>query len=192
MGQNDQGLRAGKTRYRAIPRVLIFLRNGQDVLLLKGAPSKRIWPNLYNGVGGHVEVGEDIYTAARRELREETGLEPNALTLKAVVNIDAGDPELGILMFVFTGWCAQRKTVDSVEGKLKWIPSNRLPLAELVEDLSWLLPRVLDMDSSERPLYLHYSYDSSDNLMIRYVDGIWTRQSEKESTGINENPLPES
>ena len=192
MGQNDQGLRAGKTRYQAIPRVLIFLRNGQDVLLLKGAPSKRIWANLYNGVGGHVEVGEDIHTAARRELREETGLETDALTLRAIVNIDAGDPVLGILMFVFTGWCTQRKMVDSFEGKLEWIPSNQLPLAELVEDLPWLLPRVLDKDSSEQPLYLHYSYDSSDNLMIRYGDRTWTRHSEKESFVINDNPLPES
>jgi 8-oxo-dGTP diphosphatase len=180
MGQNDQGLRAGKTRYQAIPRVLVFLRNGQDVLLLKGAPSKRIWANLYNGVGGHVEVGEDIYSAARRELREETGLETNALTIKAVVNIDVGDPGLGILMFVFTGWCNQRKTVDSGEGKLKWISSDQLPLTELVEDLSWLLPRVLEMDSTEQPIYLHYSYDRLDNLVIRCGDGTWTRQSEKE------------
>jgi len=170
MGQTDQGLRAGKTRYQAIPRVLVFLRNGHDVLLLKGAPSKRIWANLYNGVGGHVEVGEDIYSAAKRELHEETGLEVNALSLKAVVNIDAGDPGLGILMFVFTGRCARRKTVDSIEGKLKWVPVDHLPLAELVEDLSWLLPRILEMESSKQPLFLHYSYDDADKLVIRYAE----------------------
>jgi len=64
----DQGTReTGRRRYQAIPRTLIFLtsRNSQtaeqEVLLLKGAPNKRLWANRYNGLGGHVEVDEDIY-----------------------------------------------------------------------------------------------------------------------------------
>ena len=53
MGKEDQGLATGKERYQVVPRVLVFLRNGADALLLKGAPDKRIWANLYNGIGGH-------------------------------------------------------------------------------------------------------------------------------------------
>ncbi len=44
-------------RYPVIPRALIFLFTGDSVLLLKGAPDKRIWPGLYNGIGGHIEAG---------------------------------------------------------------------------------------------------------------------------------------
>ena len=62
-------------RYTIIPRTLIFLICGKNVLLLKGALNKRLWAGLYNGVGGHIERGEDILTAAQRELQEETGLE---------------------------------------------------------------------------------------------------------------------
>jgi len=29
------------------------------VLLLRGAPKKKIWPDQYNGVGGHVKPDED-------------------------------------------------------------------------------------------------------------------------------------
>lgn len=167
MGQNDQGLRSRKKRYQAIPRVLIFLRNGPDILLIRGAPDKRIWANLYNGVGGHVEIGEDILAAAHRELREETGLKASNLSLKAVVNIDAGEKDLGILMFVFVGWSDERATRRSSEGELHWNRINQLPQGELVEDLNWLIPRILEMAPDEPPLFLHYSYDMEDKLVIR-------------------------
>ena len=121
MGEKDQGLRTGKRRYQVIPRVLVFLRNEADDLLLKGAPNKRIWANLYNGVGGHVEVEEDIYSAALREVYEETGLRVSEINLRAIVNIDAGDKALGILMFVFVGWSEQRDTISSVEGEFCWL-----------------------------------------------------------------------
>jgi 8-oxo-dGTP diphosphatase len=170
MGQNDQGLKSGKRRYQTVPRVLVFLRNGDDVLLLKGAPDKRIWANLYNGVGGHVEVDEDVFGAARREVSEETGLNVAALSLAAVANIDAGDPELGIIMFVFVGWSASRETSASYEGALHWAPVDRLPKAELVEDLEWLLPRVLRSKPGDSPIFLHYSYDAGDRLVIRTAE----------------------
>ena len=72
MPQSDQGVTSD--RYMIIPRVAIFLRRGDSYLLLKGAPTKRLWANQYNGLGGHVERGEDVLSAAKRELKEETEL----------------------------------------------------------------------------------------------------------------------
>jgi 8-oxo-dGTP diphosphatase len=167
MGQNDQGLQSGHARYQAIPRVLIFLRNGDDVLLLKGAPDKKIWADKYNGVGGHIEFEEDVFSAARREVTEETGLQINELDLRAVVNINAGDPTLGIMMFVFVGWTESRDTNASHEGELHWVPVTQLPAGELVEDLEWLLPRVLGSWKDGRPRFLYYSYDANDQLVIQ-------------------------
>ncbi|MEW5986306.1 MAG: NUDIX domain-containing protein [Chloroflexota bacterium] len=170
MGHTDQGIQAGRDRYQAIPRVLLFLRNGGDVLLLKGSPSKRIWANCYNGVGGHVERGEDPLTAAHRELWEETGLDGVALRLVAVVNVDANDTKTGILMFVFTGWSEQRETRDSAEGELQWVAAEAVDQLPLVEDLPWLLPRILERPAAAPPLFLHYSYDAEDRLVIRPAD----------------------
>ncbi|MCI0396585.1 MAG: NUDIX domain-containing protein [Chloroflexi bacterium] len=170
MGRNDQGVRGGRPRYQAIPRVLVFLRHGPDVLLLQGAPDKRLWANLYNGVGGHVEAAEDVYTAASREVTEETGLVVSDLSLKAVVNIDAGEPDAGILMFVFTGWSQRRQFKPSAEGELRWVPADQVSRYELVEDLAWLLPRVLAMPPDAPPLFLHYGYDSADRLVIQSAE----------------------
>lgn len=167
MGQADQGVQGGRPRYQAIPRVLVFLQHDADVLLLKGAADKRLWANLYNGVGGHVEAGEDVLAAARREVREETGLDVPDLALKAVVNIDAGDPTVGILMFVLTGWSPGRQTNASGEGELRWVAADKLADLPLVEDLYWLLPRVLARPDGAPPLFAHYSYDTADRLVIR-------------------------
>jgi len=167
MGKDNQGLQSGKRRFQVIPRVLVFLRNKDAVLLLKGSPDKRIWANLYNGVGGHVEVSEDIYSAAIREVQEETGLVVSGLKLRAIASIDAGDRDTGIVMFVFVGWTEQRRVISSIEGGLHWISTEALPVKELVEDLDWLLPRLLKMKSDQEPMYLHYHYDADDKLIIQ-------------------------
>jgi len=167
MGRSEQGIDKGNRRYKAIPRVLVFLTNKNDVLLLKGAGNKPIWPNLYNGVGGHVETGESVRQAAVREVREETGLEVENLTLRAITNINAGNIETGIIMYVFVAEASSRETVASVEGSLHWRPIKGLEELELVEDLYWLLPRILRDDRAHEPLSLHYSYDEQDQLVIR-------------------------
>ena len=50
MGAQEQGVAASRHRYRMVPRVLAFITHGDRVLLIKGAPDKRVWPNLYNGL----------------------------------------------------------------------------------------------------------------------------------------------
>src|SRR5262245_25900618 len=103
---------AGPARYTLIPRVLCFITHGVDVLLIKGAPTKRLWAGKYNGLGGHVERGESVHAAARREILEEAGLEPAGLRLRGVVSIDTGQAP-GIGIFVFTGRSQGRETVAS-------------------------------------------------------------------------------
>lgn len=154
MNVAEQGARVVSGRNLVIPRVLVFLTStnpttgAREVLLLQGAPTKRLWANQYNGLGGHVEATEDVYTAAVREVQEEAGITPCDLTLRGVVTIDVGADESGrrpgVLMFVFVGATEERTLHPSTEGTPTWLPIDALSGYPLVDDLTELLPRALD------------------------------------------------
>lgn len=169
MGAQQQGADATKNRWLTIPRTLCFVLNGDDVLLMKRSPQRRVFPNQYNGVGGHIERGEEPLAGAIREIKEETGLDVHDVRLRAVYNIDAGQ-ETGIVLFVFSAWSDSRDAVaDEREGTLHWIPRDAILEYDLVEDIPHILPRILAMgDTTDALLFVHVSYDENDAIVMRF------------------------
>jgi len=167
MPASDQ--KVSKDRYTLVPRTLIFLVEEQRVLLIQGTPHKNLWAGKYNGVGGHIERGEDPLNAARRELYEETGLTAADLRLVGVIAIDTGK-NIGIGIYVFRGDHPSGVLTASPEGKLEWVPLGALNDLPLVEDLPILLPKVLDKDPGARPFSGLYTYDEQGNLLIRLAE----------------------
>ena len=162
------GQRLQPDRYTIVPRTLTFLRRQDQVLLMRLGSNRGAWAGLLNGVGGHVEPGEDPLRSARREIEEETRLSANDLRLVGVVIIDTGSSP-GIGLFVFVGKVEHGEPQAGTEGTPEWIPIDEIEETSLVEDLPVLLPKALASYQGAPSFSARYEYDETGQLHIRFT-----------------------
>jgi 8-oxo-dGTP diphosphatase len=169
MPASEQGVALSAHRYHLVPRVLCFVFAGDDVLLLQGAADKKIWPGKYNGLGGHVERGESVQAAARREIAEEAGLAVDDLRLRGVITIDTGETA-GIGVFVFTARAPSRAVVASREGALHWVPLADVAAYDTVSDIPLLLAALSRQPAGAPPFSARYWYDADGHHRVEFDD----------------------
>jgi 8-oxo-dGTP diphosphatase len=119
--------------------------DGQQVLLIHrnrrpGDPHF----GKYNGLGGKLDPGEDVVSCLRREVREEAGLECEALVLRGTISWPGfgkhGEDWFGFI-FRIDRWKGQPWT-ENAEGTLEWVPVDRLLELPLWEGDRHFLPLV--------------------------------------------------
>ncbi|MCS7011820.1 MAG: NUDIX domain-containing protein [Anaerolineales bacterium] len=161
----EQGLQ--RERYMVVPRVLIFVTRGNQVLLLRGAPDKPIWPNRYNGLGGHVEPGEDVLGAARRELFEEAGIEAD-LRLCGTLLVDTGRNP-GVAVYILRGEYWGGTFRPSSEGSLEWVDWEDVSHLPCVDDVPLLLARLWSMKPNDPPFSARSFYTSEGKWVVEFA-----------------------
>ncbi len=166
---SQAGQQLDPTRYTIVPRTLSFVLRRDQLLLLRLGPDRGEWAGKLNGLGGHIEAGEDVLNSARREIREEAGLSPGDLRLCGVVLIDTGRSP-GIGLYVCVGEVGDDTAPQAgTEGELAWIGLDDLARQPLVEDLYALLPRALDCYQRNAVFSALYEYDAHDTLHISFA-----------------------
>lgn len=156
-----------KERHSARLVTLTFVLHDAAVLLLQHPMSHDRFPGDWNGIGGHVESGEDIRASARRELREEAGIEVADLELRGVVH-ESGLVGHAHVLFVFVG-TAESREFSSPEGLvLGWQPVDTLDTLSLVHDVEVLLRRAL---AAKEPFFVTEVYAGKDIVSVA-IDGV--------------------
>jgi 8-oxo-dGTP diphosphatase len=154
-------------RHSARLATVAFVRCGERVLLLRHPPGSDRFAGLWNGVGGHVEAGEGLRAAARRELREEAGLDLPDLRLRGVVH-ESGLTGHAYVVFFYVGEVAAPRLSPAPGVELAWHEVARLRELALVGDLHELLEALL---VNSEPVLAVERYDGSDRRLAFAWDG---------------------
>jgi 8-oxo-dGTP diphosphatase len=80
----------------------------------------------WNGLGGKFEQGESPEECAIREIKEESGLTVNNITMKGFITFPMFDGKEDWYVFLFVSDKYEGKLIDSKEGNLAWIPNEKL------------------------------------------------------------------
>jgi 8-oxo-dGTP diphosphatase len=132
-----------RCRYRLYdyPRSCVgfVVARGADVLLLtRGHQPKRGWLDL---PGGFLEAGEDFERAARRELREETGLTVGTAKLLGIYWDEYPLPGFGrfptINWYYFARWRSGTPVAADDAASAEWVPLAAALRPERRRRFSW-------------------------------------------------------
>jgi 8-oxo-dGTP diphosphatase len=115
-------------------------RDGKTLMVHRVKKLNDIHEGKWNGLGGKFEQGETPEECARREIREESGLEVGKLTLKGLLTFPKFAHDEDWYAFVFVAQAESDRLIDSPEGNLQWVDDDRLTELNLWEGDKIFLP----------------------------------------------------
>lgn len=120
---------------------LCYLTKDQKTLMIyRNKKENDYHEGKYNGLGGKFEQGESPEDCAIREIKEESGLDVEHLTLKGTITFPLFDGKDDWYVFMFTVDQFRGKLIDSPEGRLEWIDNDKLLELPLWEGDKIFLP----------------------------------------------------
>jgi 8-oxo-dGTP diphosphatase len=106
---------------------LCYLMDGERTLMIHRIKKKNDFhEGKWNGLGGKFEPGETPEECAIREIKEESGLLMINPRMHGFITFPMFDGKKDWYVFVFTASKFEGELIDSHEGKLEWIPNEKL------------------------------------------------------------------
>ncbi len=120
---------------KIIPTVECLIVKDGKVLLLKRGETSKNFPGYWIGPGGRVDDGEDVLTAAVREVFEETGIRisEEKINLKAIAignHIDRS--EIYMVYYFLITLNSKQDIINSDEGESSWINLSEIQKMEKI------------------------------------------------------------
>ena len=127
-----------------INATLCYIQKNDHTLMLHRIKKKKdIHQDKWNGLGGKFESGESPEDCLLREIKEESGLTLLNYRLAGLLTFPKFDGTNDWQVFLYQATEFSGEMIDSLEGKLEWIPTNKLLELNLWEGdklfLKWML-----------------------------------------------------
>lgn len=119
-----------------------FVKKDGKYLMLHRSPTKRIMPDVWMAPGGHREFNEGLFACARREIKEETGLEIKNLRIIATGNAHLQDLDQEFFFhFVEADYAGGEIIAEPENGELVWLtPEEMSQKKNMLAEIHAILP----------------------------------------------------
>jgi len=99
-----------------------ILLDGRQALLGKRAENRRLYPGVWDIIGGHCEAGEEPEETLVREMVEEIGVVPRVFSMVAMLPEPLPDlyGEAEYHIYVVTGWTGLPTEHGDEHAELRW------------------------------------------------------------------------
>jgi 8-oxo-dGTP diphosphatase len=121
---------------------LAFSEQKDRIVLIKKKRGPAQLIGKWNGVGGHLEVGELPGAAMVREFKEETGVETTHDQWTEFMQLEGTDWAVVFFYCISNATQAARTTEDEVVGS--WYVNNLPHMDHLAPNLRWIIPMALN------------------------------------------------
>ena len=129
----------------------LFIGADDRILLGLRSPSKKVWPEHWDTIGGRVEAGESLHEALVREIREEVGVTPTEFRLIATVREKQPEIYGDALHHVYavTGWQGgEPANICDEHTELKWFGVSEMRSLKNIVDPDY--PRFAEIAMVEK------------------------------------------
>lgn len=135
--------------------------DGHTLMVYRNKKANDIHQGKWNGLGGKFEAGETPEECVIREIYEESGLSihnPKMCGLLMFPNFKGND----WYVFVYTASDFTGELIDSPEGKLEWIPDEKLLDLNLWESDHIFMPWI------QENKFFSAKFEYEEDKMCRY------------------------
>ncbi|HSX33560.1 MAG TPA: NUDIX domain-containing protein [Candidatus Saccharimonadales bacterium] len=146
----------------------IFIRKADKYLVLRRSPLKKYAPGVVHPVGGKVDIGENPYEAAVREVQEEAGVSVANVRLEAVILEikPVKDEPYNWLIFHFSADYESGDVATTEEGELIWLTSDQLRGEQLFPSVKLVIDHILNHEKGT--VFTTIEYDSEKQNIAKH------------------------